>query len=93
MSGIPELDRLICCWPNQHDMAQCALVCKKWHEAVIPHLWSDLSCIGTLVEAEERHRQSKAFCRLVLEDYQQQQNHHNTKPPIQPSWSSSLPAP
>ena len=65
MLDIPELDDMICRQLVLHDLAQCALVSKKWHTLVIPYIWRDLSwmtqyCTSTKV---------RDFFRMVNEDY------------------------
>lgn len=67
MLDIPELDDLICQQLSRHDLLQCIRVNKKWHTAVIPYLWRDISYLY--------YRQKKAFCGMVLEDYLGEQQH------------------
>ncbi|KAK3811121.1 MAG: hypothetical protein J3Q66DRAFT_58920 [Benniella sp.] len=43
MLDIPELDDTIYQQLGLHDLTQCALVSKKWHTLVTPHLWRDVS--------------------------------------------------
>ncbi|KAG0246464.1 hypothetical protein B0O80DRAFT_454168 [Mortierella sp. GBAus27b] len=87
MLDIPEINELIIGQElSPHDLAQCALVSKKWNATVTPHLWRDLSFLRNGSE-----HQQNAFHRLVLEDYLQVQrlDQHpiNTE---QPESSSSL---
>ncbi|KAK3810927.1 MAG: hypothetical protein J3Q66DRAFT_350546 [Benniella sp.] len=64
MLGLPELDDIIFQQLGRHDLAQCARVNRKWHTAVIPYLWSDLSCLE-----DSPDTQRLALSRLVMEDY------------------------
>jgi len=63
MLDIQELDDLICQKLSQHDLAQCARVNKKWHSAVIPHLWADLTFL------EDPGDGAQVFIQMVLKDY------------------------
>ncbi|KAK3813004.1 MAG: hypothetical protein J3Q66DRAFT_371573 [Benniella sp.] len=79
---ITELDELICQQLNQHDLAQCVRVCKKWHAVFIPYLWNDLSVLE-----KSSTVQQQAFTELVYEDflhelqYQElQKDRHDTEP-------------
>ncbi|KAK3811020.1 MAG: hypothetical protein J3Q66DRAFT_414467 [Benniella sp.] len=61
MLDIPELDYMVCQQLNRHDLLQCIRVSKKWHTAIIPYLWRDMSY--------PYYSQKTSFCRMVLEDY------------------------
>ncbi|KAI8352306.1 hypothetical protein B0O80DRAFT_85564 [Mortierella sp. GBAus27b] len=69
MFGIPELDDMICRHLSPHDLTQCAQVNRKWHTAVMPQLWRDLSWIGHTSVSQQQ-----AFLKLILEDYLQEQH-------------------
>ncbi|KAI8352305.1 hypothetical protein B0O80DRAFT_85608 [Mortierella sp. GBAus27b] len=69
MLGLPELDDMICRHLSPHGLTQCAQVNRKWHTAVMPQLWSDLSWIG-----DASVSQQQAFLKLILEDYLQEQH-------------------
>ncbi|KAI8352304.1 hypothetical protein B0O80DRAFT_499604 [Mortierella sp. GBAus27b] len=69
MFGIPELDDMICRHLSPHDLTQCAQVNRKWHTAVMPQLWNDLSWIGDAPVSQQQ-----AFLKLILEDYLQEQH-------------------
>ena len=65
MLDIPELDNMICRQLEANDLTQCALVSKKWHSLVIPHIWRDIS--GTspyFLDAKVR-----VLFRMIEEDY------------------------
>ncbi|KAG0246299.1 hypothetical protein B0O80DRAFT_499623 [Mortierella sp. GBAus27b] len=62
MFFMPEIDQVICQHLSQHDLAQCARVSKRWHYAVLPYLWDDLSCLYFL-------NRWLPFSRMVLDDY------------------------
>jgi len=64
MLGLPELDTIVCEQLRRQDLAQCARVSKKWHAAVIPHLWGDLKYLRNLSDL-----QKDAFRNMVQEDY------------------------
>ncbi|KAF9362533.1 hypothetical protein BGX34_005982 [Mortierella sp. NVP85] len=64
MFGLPELDDVICLQLTRHDLAQCAQVNRKWHTAVTPYLWGDLSCLENTSDTQQL-----AFRTLVYEDY------------------------
>ncbi|KAK3810888.1 MAG: hypothetical protein J3Q66DRAFT_350431 [Benniella sp.] len=64
MFGLPELDDIICLQLARHNLAQCAQVNRKWHTAVTPYLWADLSCLENSSDT-----QRLAFRTLVYEDY------------------------
>ncbi|KAK3811120.1 MAG: hypothetical protein J3Q66DRAFT_58918 [Benniella sp.] len=65
MLDITELDDMIYPQLRRHDLAQCALVSKKWHSLVIPHLWRDVSGESTYsIDCT-----MWAFFRMIREDY------------------------
>ena len=68
MFGIQELDDIVFGLLGRQDLVQCARVNKKWHAAVIPCLWKDLSCLNASSSA-----QRQAFTSLLLEDYLHEQ--------------------
>ncbi|KAK3810947.1 MAG: hypothetical protein J3Q66DRAFT_57388 [Benniella sp.] len=74
MFGIPELDELVFQQLNRQELARCMRVNKKWHEAAVPFLWSDLTYLEQLPR-----KQRQAFGKLVLEDYLQAQQHRKLK--------------
>ncbi|KAK3811086.1 MAG: hypothetical protein J3Q66DRAFT_404470 [Benniella sp.] len=77
MLDLPELHGKVLQRLGRHDLTQCAQVNRQWHAMTIPHIWRDLTCVNS---ADAR---GKAFSRLVLEDYLQE-NGHGEGPP-QPS--------
>lgn len=68
MLGLPELDRMICLELSLHDLAHCTRVNKEWHNATIPYLWRDLSCLERCSDTA-----ASAFRRLVAIDYLHEQ--------------------
>ncbi|KAF9360625.1 hypothetical protein BGX26_008463 [Mortierella sp. AD094] len=90
MFDIPELDDIVCLQLRRNDLSQCARVNKKWHDVVTPYLWRDISHIPFV-------SQQKAFRRVVLDDYLDDQEHqqsqeedHSLKQHIQKRSSPSL---
>jgi len=65
MLDIPKLDNMICRQLEANDLAQCALVSKKWHSLVIPHIWRDIS--GTTPYSLDA--KVRVFFRMIQEDY------------------------
>jgi hypothetical protein len=48
MLGLTELDTIVCKQLRRQDLTQCARVSKKWHAAVIPYLWGDLTYLRSV---------------------------------------------
>ncbi|KAG0010202.1 hypothetical protein BGZ80_001687 [Entomortierella chlamydospora] len=65
MFDIPELDDMICPQLRRRDLAQCSRVSKQWCKVVARYLWKDI----TNLKGDRR----AAFCRIVHEDYLQEQ--------------------
>jgi hypothetical protein len=59
--GLPELTGIILFHLSKCDQLQWALVSKKWHYAVIPHIWRDLSIFTS--------DQYMRLARMILNDY------------------------
>jgi len=85
MFNVPELDNMLCSLLTRHDLAQCARVNRKWHTAIVPSLWRDLSCLN-----DSSDTQRQAFITLIYEDYlhekRQDDRHegeHGTEEPTQ----------
>ncbi|KAF9306045.1 hypothetical protein BGZ74_007873 [Mortierella antarctica] len=62
MFEVPELASMVFSHLEHHHLAQCALVSKDWHSAVMPVLWRT---IPDLHSPQQRLK----FCELVYEDY------------------------
>ncbi|KAK3810812.1 MAG: hypothetical protein J3Q66DRAFT_56106 [Benniella sp.] len=67
MFNIPELDEMVCRKLKRQDLTQCLRVCKKWHQALLPFLWRDLTCIRCISEGKK-----EAFRQMVKDDYLQE---------------------
>lgn len=65
MFDIPELNELVFLQLGRRTLAQCARVNKKWHRIVTPYVWHNLS--------EKRWHADKAFYKMVLRDYFEEQ--------------------
>ncbi|KAK3811092.1 MAG: hypothetical protein J3Q66DRAFT_58717 [Benniella sp.] len=78
MLDLPELLQKIFQDLEHHDLTQCAQVNKQWHALANLYLWRHIAwnCLGD-------ERRKEAFCRIVLEDYLQE-NGSEEEPP-QPS--------
>ncbi|KAK3811088.1 MAG: hypothetical protein J3Q66DRAFT_390972 [Benniella sp.] len=63
--GVTEIKTQIC---------PCAQVNKQWHTLAIPHIWRDLTYVNSY------DAKSKAFSRIVLEDYLQENGHEDGPP-------------
>ncbi|KAG0243216.1 hypothetical protein B0O80DRAFT_448481 [Mortierella sp. GBAus27b] len=86
MFDIPELDDIVFRQLRRSDLARCVRVSQKWHTAVIPYLWRDMTL--------PRCARNTAFCRLVAEDFlhelcKQQDRDQHTQPSLSP-FSSCL---
>ncbi|KAK3811075.1 MAG: hypothetical protein J3Q66DRAFT_58568 [Benniella sp.] len=66
MLDLPELLEKVFQHLDRHDLTQCAQVNKQWHALTIPYIWRSLMCVCS---GDER---KKAFRRMVLEDYLQE---------------------
>ncbi|KAG0356446.1 hypothetical protein BG005_004617, partial [Podila minutissima] len=62
MFEVPELASMVFSHLEHHHLAQCALVSKDWHSAVMPVLWR------TIPDFHSPQQRLK-FCELVYEDY------------------------
>ncbi|KAG0087673.1 hypothetical protein BGZ92_007104 [Podila epicladia] len=62
MFDVPELVPLVFAYLEHHHLAQCALVSKDWHSAVMPVLWRTIPDFFSL-------EQELKFRDLVHEDY------------------------
>jgi hypothetical protein len=71
MPDTPELGDLILEQLGRHNLAQCALVSKKWHTLVIPHLWRDTS--GT--SPYPMDDSVRIFFQTIQEDYTAEQRY------------------
>ncbi|KAK3815422.1 MAG: hypothetical protein J3Q66DRAFT_402380 [Benniella sp.] len=58
----PELNHIIFSYLSKDDLLKWARVSRKWHHAVIPYIWNDLS---TLSDSQYR-----CLTRVIVEDYQ-----------------------
>ncbi|KAK3811087.1 MAG: hypothetical protein J3Q66DRAFT_390971 [Benniella sp.] len=74
MLDLPELLDKVLQHLNHRDLPQCAQVNKQWHALTIPHIWRDLTCVYSY------NAGGKAFHRIVLEDYLQE-NGYQEEPP------------
>jgi len=91
MLGVPELDTMVCQYLNEQDLARCALVCKKWHALVMPHLWRDLAWL------KKSPQNLNLFARILHHDYREAKRRQElldkgdrtAKQPTQPQSSSS----
>ncbi|KAK3811043.1 MAG: hypothetical protein J3Q66DRAFT_58287 [Benniella sp.] len=63
MLDIPELDTMVYQCLSERDFARCALVCKKWHALVMPHLWRDLAWL------KKSPKNLYAFVRILHNGY------------------------
>ncbi|KAF9176749.1 hypothetical protein BGZ51_009503 [Haplosporangium sp. Z 767] len=83
MFNIPELDEMVCLQLCRHTLAQCARVNKKWHRVVTPYVWHDLSDNRLI-------REMKAFYKMVLYDYLEEQERQQQPPKEDPGLEQPL---
>ncbi|KAG0195861.1 hypothetical protein BGX28_000463 [Mortierella sp. GBA30] len=77
MFDIPELDEMVCLQLHRRTLARCARVNKKWNRVVTPYVWHDLSDSRLISE-------EKAFCKMVLHDYLEEQERQQQPPKEDP---------
>jgi len=73
MLGLQELDDVICQQLRKSDLVKCIQVNKQWYSIVVPHLWGAVYLTPSWNNVNSR--QSQAFCKMVLEDYLDGQEH------------------
>ncbi|KAF9361231.1 hypothetical protein BGX34_007261 [Mortierella sp. NVP85] len=59
---LPELNGIIFSYLSRNDLVRWARVSKRWHRAVIPYIWRDMSALT--------ESQYKRLARMVINDYQ-----------------------
>ncbi|KAF9175395.1 hypothetical protein BGX20_005881 [Mortierella sp. AD010] len=53
--NLPEISSLIARNLSKHDLGSCLSVCRVWHNALLPHLWSDIDVKPSLSEQSLRN--------------------------------------